>query len=112
MEVKGGVFRRDTQHQPSRGGSVLLGRTARPCVIPRHEPGGVVSLRDTAALTGHQNGPACPPRSGRAVLSEALCKGRLLQNKVGNPSWLREIARSQNMQSLKASHHRSYSYHS
>ena len=49
MEVKEGLFRRDTQHQPSRGRSALLGHTAlRPCVIPRHKPGGAVSLPTAA----------------------------------------------------------------
>lgn len=32
------------------------------------------------------------PWSGRVTLNEALWKVRLLQRKVGNPSWLRQIA--------------------
>lgn len=42
------------------------------------------------------------PWSGKTILNEALCKVRLLQSRVGNPSWLREIAWGQNMQNLKA----------
>lgn len=49
MEVKEGLFWRDTQNQPSRAGSGLLGCTSLgPRVMPRHEPGGAVSLLTAA----------------------------------------------------------------
>lgn len=48
---------------------------------------------------------ACSPWPGRAVQNEVPWKNRLPQNMVGNPSWLRETARSQNMKNLTASHH-------
>lgn len=53
---------------------------------------------------------ACSPWSGRAVRNEVLWNRRLPQNMVGNPSWLRETTRSQNMKNLKASHHHWYLY--